>query len=123
MTEFKKLPMVYIACQYTNGDIEKNKELIEANVMICMNAVEELMNSGRFVPYMTLLSHYYQKNHYSHDWETWMKYSFQILSHCDILLRLPGTSKGADQEVEFAKQNNIPVYYSIEELINETCMA
>jgi len=32
-----------------------------------------------------------------------------FLSHCDALIRIPGNSKGADIEVEYAKQNDIPV--------------
>jgi hypothetical protein len=35
---------------------------------------------------------------------------------CDCLLRLPGESPGADEEVELAVKNNIPVFYSIDEL-------
>ena len=35
---------------------------------------------------------------------------------CDAVLRLPGESKGADNEVRVAKANKIPVFYSIDAL-------
>ena len=39
------------------------------------------------------------------------------LECCDCLLRLPGESKGADIEVKHALENNIKVFYSIDEII------
>jgi hypothetical protein len=40
------------------------------------------------------------------------------LAKCDCLLRLPGESKGADNEVFWAKKLGMPVYYSIQEAID-----
>lgn len=35
----------------------------------------------------------------------------RLLRHCDAVLRLPGESAGADQDVETAKQLGLAVYY------------
>ncbi|MDF1477550.1 DUF4406 domain-containing protein [Leifsonia sp. H3M29-4] len=41
----------------------------------------------------------------------------RLLQHCDAVLRLPGESKGADQDVAIALERGLPVYHSIEELV------
>ncbi|WP_228374205.1 DUF4406 domain-containing protein [Demequina phytophila] len=40
----------------------------------------------------------------------------RLLAHCDAVLRLPGDSKGADQDVAIARERGIPVYFSLEEI-------
>ncbi len=40
----------------------------------------------------------------------------RLLQHCDAVLRLPGASKGADQDVAIARERGIPVYFSIDEV-------
>ncbi|RZU66444.1 hypothetical protein EV379_2800 [Microterricola gilva] len=40
----------------------------------------------------------------------------RLLQHCDAVLRLPGTSAGADQDVAIAERRGIPVYFSLEEV-------
>ena len=40
----------------------------------------------------------------------------RLLQHCDGVLRLPGDSAGADQDVAIARERGIPVYFSIDEL-------
>ncbi|GAA4174679.1 hypothetical protein [Gryllotalpicola koreensis] len=40
----------------------------------------------------------------------------RLLAHCDAVLRLPGESRGADQDVAIARRRGIPVYYSIDEM-------
>ena len=37
----------------------------------------------------------------------------RLLAHCDAVLRLPGTSTGADQDVATARRRGLPVYYQI----------
>jgi 4-hydroxy-3-methylbut-2-en-1-yl diphosphate synthase IspG/GcpE len=50
-------------------------------------------------------------------YDTWLTLDIEWLSVCDCLLRLPGESKGADIEVEYAREHMIPVFYTIEQLI------
>ena len=40
----------------------------------------------------------------------------RLLRHCDAVLRLPGESKGADQDVAIAKDRGLPVYYRLEDV-------
>ncbi|PKQ32454.1 MAG: DUF4406 domain-containing protein [Actinobacteria bacterium HGW-Actinobacteria-2] len=40
----------------------------------------------------------------------------RLLQHCDAVLRLPGDSRGADQDVSIAQNRGIPVYYSLGEI-------
>lgn len=99
---------IYIASSYSIGNPE-------ANVRRQIDAGEELINAG-FIPYLPLLSHYQHIIH-PHSYETWVRLDNSWVKSCNALLRLPGESKGADEEVALAIELGIPVYHSIENLI------
>jgi hypothetical protein len=40
----------------------------------------------------------------------------RLLEHCDAVLRLPGESTGADQDVAIAQERGLPVYYDLDEI-------
>ena len=40
----------------------------------------------------------------------------RLLQHCDAVLRLPGESTGADNDVRIARERCLPVYHSIGEV-------
>jgi hypothetical protein len=40
----------------------------------------------------------------------------RLLMFCDAVLRLPGDSKGADNDVRIARQRGIPVYHDLDEV-------
>ncbi|MGO4618514.1 DUF4406 domain-containing protein [Ensifer sp. 2YAB10] len=40
----------------------------------------------------------------------------RLLALCDAVLRLPGDSKGADNDVRIARERGIPVYYRLEDV-------
>ena len=40
----------------------------------------------------------------------------RLLARCDAVLRLPGESKGADQDVAIARERGLAVYYSLDEV-------
>ena len=40
----------------------------------------------------------------------------RLIERCDAILRLPGASKGADDDVAQAERLGIPVYYQLEEI-------
>jgi hypothetical protein len=40
----------------------------------------------------------------------------RLLQHCDAVLRLPGESRGADQDVAIARERGIPVYRRLAEI-------
>ena len=76
---------------------------------------EELIECGfvAFVPQLSIFWEFLRPH--DHDW--WLQYDRVILERCDALLRIPGESKGADEEVAFAIEHRIPVYYSVDELV------
>ena len=99
---------VYIASAYTIGNTA-------ANVARQMRVANQLIRLG-FAPYVPLLNHF-QDIYYKQDEETWMQLDFVWVKSCHCVLRLGGESPGADREVELAKENNIPVFYSMDELM------
>ena len=102
---------IYIASPYSIG--EKH-----SNVLNQIYAADVLMNLG-YNPFLPLLSHY-QDFHCHRPEEDWIKNDLIWLASCDAVLRLPGLSKGADAEVKEAIRLNIPVYYSVEDLIENS---
>ena len=98
---------VYCASPYSSAPMENT---IDAIVL-----ADKLMGWG-FVPYVPHLYHWWDLM-YPHDWEAWMNQCLPWITACDVLLRSPGESKGADREVEHAKANGIPVVYSEAELL------
>lgn len=94
----KVMAFVYIAGPYTKGDVV-------LNIQKAIYAAEELIKAG-YVPYVPHLSHLW---HYEYD-PQWLK-------KCDCLVRLPGKSRGADNEVALAKDLCMPVYRSVKSCI------
>ncbi|WP_329491776.1 DUF4406 domain-containing protein [Kitasatospora sp. NBC_01246] len=44
----------------------------------------------------------------------------RLLTHCDAVLRLPGDSTGADQDVAVARRRGLPVYHHVDEIPHRT---
>ncbi|MFD8320889.1 DUF4406 domain-containing protein [Kitasatospora purpeofusca] len=44
----------------------------------------------------------------------------RLLAHCDAVLRLPGDSAGADQDVATARRLGLPVYHDVAEIPRRT---
>jgi hypothetical protein len=40
----------------------------------------------------------------------------RLLEKCDAILRLPGASKGADEDVRVATERGLKIYYSLEDV-------
>ena len=99
---------IYLASPYSLGDMA-------TNVRISMEAANELINEG-FAPYCPLLSHFQQLS-FPQEYDIWMSLDLEWISVCDAMLRLPGESSGADREVEFARNNSIPVFYDLRVMI------
>ena len=101
---------VYIASPYTKGDVA-------INVRNSFLVADEMITHG-FCPFPPLYSHFW---HFlsPKPYETWLELDKLWVKACDCLLRMPGESSGADGEVEFAETNDIPVFYSVEELVRK----
>lgn len=80
---------------------------VATNVRAAMDAAEGLLRGG-FAPYLPHLDHFWHLVH-PHDYETWLALDFAWLAACDVLVRLPGDSPGADREVAEAEHLGILV--------------
>lgn len=47
-------------------------------------------------------------------YDDWLEMDFEWIESCDILLRIPGESSGADREVEHAEKHGLIVVFGIE---------
>lgn len=99
---------VYIAGPLTTGNIGEN---IEAAI----DTADILWGHG-FVPFVPHLMTFYNLQCY-HTYEEWMGYDFAWLDSCDCLYRIPGTSSGADREVDYAQQNNKPCFFDVGQML------
>lgn len=99
---------VYIAGPYTHPDpVENTREAI-----LMADALRD-MGFVPFCPHLTLLWHMVRP----HEPNYWYAYDLDWLLQCDVLLRLPGDSWGADEEMKFAIDHDIPVVRSVDELL------
>jgi len=77
-----------------------------------------LLDRG-FAPYTPHLSAFQEAAIGGRPVDVWLGLDHAFLITCDALLRLPGESKGADQEIVWAVENGIPVYLSLDTLCAE----
>lgn len=97
---------VFIAGPYTGDQ--------GANVRASCIAADQLTAAG-FVPFNPLLYHFADLIT-PHKEEDWKALDLEWLSRCDALVRLPGDSRGADEEVAYALEHGIPVFNSLDSL-------
>ena len=99
---------VYIASMYSKGDQA-------VNVRTSIFAAEELRGYG-FLPYVPLLTHFW---HFMspHEYEYWTKMDLEWLHFMDCILRLPGESSGADNEVTYMLDLGKPAFWSINSIL------
>lgn len=102
---------VYIASPYTLGGVEVNvkKQIEVADFLRTTNE--------NILPFWPLFSHYWNEI-YEHDYSFWMRLCLDWLTEMDCVLRLEGISKGADKEVALARQLGMPVFYSVDKLLD-----
>lgn len=98
---------------YVAGPISLGNQF--ANVRAAIDAAQALLADG-FVPFLPHLSAFWHVVH-PNDYETWMRYDLSWLATCDAVLRLPGTSPGADQEEREATELGIPTFRSQLDLV------
>jgi len=90
---------------------------VAANIRQAFHIATLLVDKG-FAPFVPHTTHFWDMV-YPRSETFWMMLDFEFLLLCDAVFRIPGESKGADAEVEFAMRNGIPVYGTIDELIEE----
>jgi hypothetical protein len=99
---------VYVASPYSKGDTVQNVR----NAVL----VGDRLAIHGFYPFIPVLTHFW---HYlrPHEYGFWMEQDKAWLLKCDCLLRVPGESRGADEEVKLARKNNIPVFFTVSALL------
>ena len=86
--------VIYIASPYSLGDTARN-------VRTQVDATDRIISMGH-TPFTPLLDHFIHLIHPRSD-ESWMvDYCLPWVERCDLILRLPGESPGADREVAHA---------------------
>lgn len=98
---------IYVAGPYSKGDVAEN-------VRAAILAADEVsaLHHLPYVPHLTHFWHLVSPKPYR--W--WLEYDALWLLQCEAVLRLPGESAGADEEVRMAQLADMPVFYSLEEL-------
>ena len=106
---------IYLAGPMSNGGrLSESDEL--ANVRDGMQAARLLLEAGHAV-YLPHLWHFFATTvEHGVTREQWIAQDLAWIEACDVVVRLPGESAGADREVVFARQRGIPVW-SLEEVL------
>jgi len=108
VSDYAHRPLVYVAGPYTLPDPVENAHH-------AIRFASELLDEGLvtpFVPHLTLLWHLVAPR----DVDFWYDYDIAMLAKCDAIFRLPGESVGADREVNYARDEGLPVFEDIGEL-------
>lgn len=102
----------YVAGPYTGGD---GGASVIANTRAALEAGERVREMGLVpvVPHVFTLG-WELVHHHEYSW--WIDLTCAWLKRCDIVLRLPGPSKGSDIETALAKCEHIPVVNSLGDL-------
>jgi len=95
---------VYLAGPYTNPDPNRN-------VKAALDDAKLLIEAG-FVPFVPHLYHIFDLVH-PMPYETWMTLDLAWIARCDVLVRRPGDSSGADREAVYATSLGKPVFYGV----------
>lgn len=93
---------VFVSGPYTHPDPV-------VNTRTAIDAGEALVSAGYvvIVPHLSLFTHLL----HPHDVDYWYEYDLRLMRRCDVTLRLPGPSSGADDETAFAETISQPVFF------------
>lgn len=103
---------IYVAGPYTAAG---NPRLTQLNVNKAISIGCELIKKG-YAPFIPHLCHYiYLHPCGDFPYEYWTKFDIQWLKVCDSFFLIEH-SPGADNELEIALKNDMPIYYDIDEV-------
>lgn len=111
MSDFRQRFLVYLAGPITvpNPMLNTQRAILEA---------DRLIEAGFavIVPHLSVLWEAVSPKAKSHD--EWLDLDFNYIARCDALVRLSGESRGSDREVAFAREQEIPVYFSVDDFLD-----
>ena len=98
---------VYVAGPFNGGDVAQN-------ITRAIEQADRLWRKGYmpYVPHLTFFWHMICP----HDHEEWIDLDRAWLAKCDVMLRMPGRSVGADKDEEIAKGLGIRTVHSEKDL-------
>lgn len=99
---------IYVAGPYTKGDVVHNVRYAVQNA----DYITSVLGHVAFCPHLTHLWHMIEP----HSIEFWYKYDIEWLKSCDAILRLPGESTGADNEVKIAKELGLKIFFNLSDI-------
>lgn len=94
-------PLLYVAAPYTRPEPVSNTHHVYRVATIIYNTTEWCP----VVPHSSLLWHLVNPQ----PEEYWYEYDLHLLAGCAAIVRLPGHSPGAANEIKFAKERGIAV--------------
>lgn len=94
-------PLTYIAAPYSADPDRCTRTAIEA--------YHHLLDAG--IPAICPHLSHFAEQHRPREYEEWLALDLRLLERCDVLVRLPGESAGADREAAHAGRRGIPVGY------------
>lgn len=97
--------LIYVAGPYSSNPCHGTRAALDAAEVLIANGYTP------FVPHMSLL---WDLAH-PHSPEFWYRLDLAYLERCDVMIRLPGLSPGADIEADHAKAKGIPVFHGTAE--------
>jgi hypothetical protein len=102
-------PLCYIAGPYTHPDpVENTHDASQLTI--------RMIDDGYVTPICPHATLILQLVSPHSDVDYWYAYDNEVLAHCDAVFRMPGESKGANDECRFAGRLGKPVFYSLEAL-------
>lgn len=96
---------------YVAGPLHSSGNALE-NIRRAVNMGRILRDAGfsPFIPHLFAFWSLMDGESASMTEAQWLMFDLEWLRKCDVLLRLPGTSKGADREEQEARQLGMPVF-------------
>lgn len=103
---------------YISGPLTTGHHILQDMGNACDMATELMIHGyAVYLPHLSVIwSLQAEHSDGIESYEPWMRHDFSWIMKCDAILRMKGDSRGADREVDFAKRNLIPVFYSIDDL-------
>lgn len=105
-------PLVYVAGPITGAEIRNTQDAVRVATRLRDGEHGDGGVVVPHVPHLTVLWDMIDPASY----ERWLAHDFDVIEHCHALFRMPGESKGADREVEYATKLGIPVFRDVQRL-------
>ena len=108
---FTLKPLVYVAGPLTSNNGQGEFKNVHDAVTLCQKIWD--LGAIPFVPHLS--SFWFLIYPYQRTYEHWLDYDFNVIRRCNAMFRMPGSSKGADREIDFAT-GKIPIFYTLTDM-------